>query len=631
MLHSLPSQSSRCFLLLARRRSLHPWKRPRRFLCGTTNPPKKKVSCTIVSYLTDIEGDGSYLDRYVEQSRVLQFVPTDPRNTNNPISHNKNFSSCAYFPYDRCLDFGDDRGMLIFGGDIWDKGGSDLYVIRQLLDFKRRYPDRVHLIMGNRDINKMRIHQEMGSNNQEDLPPHDGVYWLRNHLQSTNAGDESSIVPSQTSASERLQFLLGRTMGSPNAFESRRLELQRERQLVADKNNTTISISDRDVVQSYRESCHPVTGEMGNYLANATLAFSLGALFVVHGALPLTNPVLQQQIIKEEAESSHNQQSADCWKDLSFAMPWTSESGSQEASPSSSITTAKKAIHDWVDALNQFARESIDAWQQEADNDPPEEKGSVWATNGGYSKEFPAYKLTQYGMGWTPDGKRNPTVVYSSWAVDGMPLRFVPGDDNKEDSLFARLVREFFRQSNIKLILSGHQPQGDMPLPIRIFEETQSTTRGHGEDEQLQLGWVLCCDTSYSGDTNWVNRDRQNMGRGRGPGFRGDVAVAETLVTIDNEGRLQDVRWHGVLCDGTLYETENLLSSSSCAPSVGYLADGDWLPDQDGTPHETPWWTKALMADGSVLLSTAKGYDVSNYMAKPHQSQGPAEEAPSQK
>ncbi|CAB9526918.1 expressed unknown protein (Partial), partial [Seminavis robusta] len=500
--------------------------------------------------------------------------------------------------------------------------GSDLYVIRQLLDFKRRYPDRVHLIMGNRDINKMRIHQEMGRD--DNLPPHDGVYWLRNHVQSTNAGDESDIVPSQTSASERLQFLLGRTMGSPNAFESRRLELQRERQFAQDNDDNT-TISDRDVVQSYRESCHPVTGEMGNYLANATLAFSLGELFVVHGALPLTNPVLQQQIMKEEAESSHNQQSADCWKDLSFAMPWTSESGSQEASPSSSITTAKKAIHDWVDALNQFARESIDAWQQEADNDPPE-KGSVWATNGEYSNKFPAYKLTQYGMGWTPDGKRNPTVVYSSWAVDGMPLRFVPDSNNQEDLLFARLVREFFRQSNIKLILSGHQPQGDMPLPIRIFEESQSTSRDHssGSDNDEQrlpvLGWVLCCDTSYSGDTNWVNQDRQNLGRGRGPGFRGDVAVAETLVTIDSEGRLQDVRWHGVLCDGTAYETENLLESSSCAPSVGYLADGDWLPDQDGTPHETPWWAKAHLADGSILLSTAKGYDVSNYMAKPHES-----------
>ena len=158
-----------------------------------------------------------------------------------------------------------------------------MYVLRQLLSLKQRYPTRVHFLMGNRDINKMRIVNELGILCEEDdastagdnvdctLPHHDGVYWLR------GTENEESIVP--TSAAERLKWMLRRTMGSVDAFQLRREELQRERFAVMNQKPVSLcpldyttdtsldaasaaAVSDEEVVQSYMQSCCPVAGIM---------------------------------------------------------------------------------------------------------------------------------------------------------------------------------------------------------------------------------------------------------------------------------------------------------------------------------------------------------------------------------
>ena len=90
----------------------------------------------VISYFTDVEGDHDYLDRFVSASRVmgrgqggeLELAP---------------------------------RTHLVFGGDVVDRGGEDLKVLDIVLGLKEKYPDNVHLVMGNRDANKMRIGQEV--------------------------------------------------------------------------------------------------------------------------------------------------------------------------------------------------------------------------------------------------------------------------------------------------------------------------------------------------------------------------------------------------------------------------------------------------------------------------------------
>jgi len=429
-------------------------------------------SSRIITYLTDVEGDAAYLDRYVKQSKVLQFCE----------------SSSDDFPYDECIDFSEDNAVLVYGGDIWDRGGSDLYVIRQLLDLQKRYEGRVHFIMGNRDMNKMRILNEIGLDGQGELPPHDGVYWLRGTGRQGDPLLKDSRV-SQISAAERLKWILSQTMGSPDAFELRKKELQLE---------SGDNVTDDNVVASYRRSCHP-TGEMGHYLQQAHLALRLGNVLFIHGSLPLTQSTLRQAC-------EQRTQPREFWNDFKFAMPWNPDS-------------KPHSVNEWLDTLENFARNHVAGWRDhvtQLEGESGNTHHDIWSTKGGYdySTSGKGYEaLMQYGMGWTPDGNRNPTVVYSSWLNNGLPYRFLPDTSKQEDVMFAQLTREFFNTAGIQLIASGHQPHGDMPTRIRIGE-AQS---------------IICCDTSYSGDTMWWNEpgdeSRTNVGRGSGSSGRGDVAV----------------------------------------------------------------------------------------------------------
>jgi hypothetical protein len=88
----------------------------------------------IVGYVTDVEGNLEFWEKYITHSKVLY------------------------------RDIGGDNSLhlrdncqFVYGGDSCDRGIGDIQVIRELVQLKDRYPERVHLIMGNRDINKLRL------------------------------------------------------------------------------------------------------------------------------------------------------------------------------------------------------------------------------------------------------------------------------------------------------------------------------------------------------------------------------------------------------------------------------------------------------------------------------------------
>ncbi|OEU21781.1 hypothetical protein FRACYDRAFT_177736, partial [Fragilariopsis cylindrus CCMP1102] len=600
-----------------------------------------------LSYFTDIEGDKFYLDRYVDNSKILTWTATttNTTNTSTTIADEKQQQKEDYdeydytFPYDRRIDFTGTNSMLVFGGDLWDKGGFDLYVTRQLLDLKRRYPDRVLWVIGNRDINKLRIPQELGlppsstssssssSSSKISVPYHPGLIWFQG---SGRIGDPDGPLP-PNEPGERLKWILGNTMGSPNAMENRRQELAWEangfRNTITslgdddnddddyDYDQSRIQISDLDVVRSYQESCHP-KGEMGLFLSQALIAAPVGPILFVHGSLPLTTDVMEKA--KEESKS--------VWDDLTFCMPWIKKTIQDPASisiPASASDYGVETIEDWFGAINAFCSDNIEVDYKE------QSKTSIWAHRAGYTGAYS--DLIQYGMGRIPGGGTNPTVIYNSFTPEGMPQSFfLPNEKDEENggsimSDVATCTREFFKRSSIQLILTGHKPQGDMPSPIRIDDSS----------------WVICADTSYSGDTMWFHHDdenmvpaarRSNLGQGNSLSFRGDVAVSEVLVEISKGGTtLESVRYHGVLSDGTEYESVNLLdadshsqqnntiasssSSSSSCNTLGQVAPDFLVPTASESPHEDGrWWTKGICRDGSHLYYAGEGYNVWNYV-----------------
>lgn len=184
-----------------------------------------------VGFITDIEGSLDTFERYLNSgASVLHRVPE---------GH---------------LDLRSPRAAFVFGGDLFDRGPGDLRLARDLVDLKRRHPDRVFLLMGNRDINKMRLSAEL-----------DPSYISNVKQEATFSAWWSDSAPTLSeylakwdlpdTRVHRLKWMLKHTLGSPNAFEFRRAELAELRRLQAQSSSALASgpvdISDEDVVQSF--------------------------------------------------------------------------------------------------------------------------------------------------------------------------------------------------------------------------------------------------------------------------------------------------------------------------------------------------------------------------------------------
>jgi len=134
-----------------------------------------------------------------------------------------------------------ERATFVFGGDAIDRGPHGRRTVRTLLAAKQRYGDRVILLAGNRDLNKLRLIRELAG-----------------------AGPRAEL----------LRTIFQKTMGAPRAFEHRASELAEEGRAHADE----------DVVASFVEDVRE-GGELRAYLHAAQLAYRNGTTLFVHGGV----------------------------------------------------------------------------------------------------------------------------------------------------------------------------------------------------------------------------------------------------------------------------------------------------------------------------------------------------------
>lgn len=166
-----------------------------------------------------------------------------------------------------------------------DKGPGDIRLCRQLVSLKRRYPDRVHLLVGNRDLNKLRYAAELAHDDMQrpidSIPP---PHWdsaaptLRQHLEAEAEASGRTVAEVNTRA-ERLRYMQRHTLGMPHSFEFRRQELAVLTQRDPD------SVTDDEVVCSFVDDVCDARGALREYLEHACVAVTIGNTLFVHGAV----------------------------------------------------------------------------------------------------------------------------------------------------------------------------------------------------------------------------------------------------------------------------------------------------------------------------------------------------------
>jgi hypothetical protein len=180
-----------------------------------------------VAYLTDVEG---------RWDKLLDFCASPSAG-----------ASLVSYDEARGLRVADDA-VFVFGGDAIDRGPAGRKIIATLLAAKRAQPERVVLLAGNRDLNKLRLARELDAR-----------------------------APSGTRA-ELLRSIFSKTMGARDAFAHRQTELAAEGR----------PASDEDVVDSWLADIAP-DGALTRYLSEAVLAHREDETLFLHGGVTAEN------------------------------------------------------------------------------------------------------------------------------------------------------------------------------------------------------------------------------------------------------------------------------------------------------------------------------------------------------
>ncbi len=195
--------------------------------CARDTVPLREVN---VAYLTDIEGRWDKLESFASGNPHVALE-------------------------DGALRLADGV-TFVFGGDAIDRGPHGRKIVDLLLRARKDYGERVVLLAGNRDINKLRLRPELDGNPPPSMP---------------------ADVRSQPRGAQ-LRWILANTMGAKDAFRHRVAELEREGE----------KADDEAVVESYLADVAP-GGAIRRYLLECKIAHRAGSTLFLHGGVTIEN------------------------------------------------------------------------------------------------------------------------------------------------------------------------------------------------------------------------------------------------------------------------------------------------------------------------------------------------------
>jgi len=427
---------------------------------------------TNVVFWTDIEGNWDYLLRLVRQSAVITHV------------HMCNDGSVE-------LSLA-DGWTFVFGGDATDKGGlvgGSLRVVRTLVRLKRRYPSRVVLLLGNRDINHMRFRSELAPSEMAAFRTVPGPYFVRDERQRVSplqyltrtVAAETGVAPEKVTDAQlvaantlanRVRWLLKETMGAEGELERRQAELTLLRSTDEAYTDERLSVhaTEEETARSFVTDSE-AGGWMFEYLHLGVLAAVVNGTLYVHGGIINGTCTEAQNIAR-----------------------FGSVPGRSERAPDT---------HTWVAWLNEWKEQMVAEW----DAAPYWVESSAHAYENGLRGAHALFDYIVMGR----DNHAKLDSVVAGRHLDGrcMPA-YIPAT-----------VVERMHASGVRRLVVGHTPHGNCPTVIK--------QGGPGiEDGCFE---TIMADTSYSDMSQLDNRG---------------TAASEVCVLADGH-----VRIHGVLQDST--------------------------------------------------------------------------------
>lgn len=376
-----------------------------------------------ITYVSDVEGHWEYFKNFVKLSAGLRFCTSPDCQT-------------------EVLELEDDWHF-VFGGDSSDKGPGTLRFQEAMVRLKRKYPDRVHLLLGNRDINKMALTSELSQEEVKQFRHSPGERrsngrWRPGGLDFLKQAAAKEMKISQDEVTEamieqmstpatKLKFMFENKMNSEGEFEFRRQEL------AILQNKPEDQIADHEVARSYETSLGP-GGWTSEYLRLAQLGVLIGDALFVHG-----------QIIGNEFKTGKTR-GAD-----KHGVAWCVRVVPGVEAPIEDIA-------EWLTQLNRWGAAQVQDWENRPTWSSPSSPDQ--------KRERGGSDLMEYGSASTFE----PSVVYCRWLTkDSMPLSYPP-----------ELVA-YLKGQGVRYVVVGHTPHGNAP----------TVTQSDGIT-------VVMCDTSFS-------------------------------------------------------------------------------------------------------------------------------------